>query len=122
MTEREKLEEISRKKKLEQARREVKSPRGNAVQSKSNSEKREGKRGKWFQVRLLFASILFLSFLVSKQEKLSYKDWDCDKIMEMVQYDVGIDSVEVYRIAEKDYKIDFRPMGTFDDFEEKHKI
>ena len=33
---------------------------------------------------------------------------------------IGIDSVEVYKISEKEYKIDFRPMGTYDEFEEKY--
>lgn len=33
---------------------------------------------------------------------------------------IGIDSVEVYKISEKEYKIDFRPMGTYDGFEEKY--
>lgn len=34
---------------------------------------------------------------------------------------IGIDSVEVYKISEKEYKIDFRPMGTYDDFAEQNE-
>lgn len=34
---------------------------------------------------------------------------------------IGIDSVEVYKIGEKEYKIDFRSMGTFDDFAEQNE-
>jgi len=35
---------------------------------------------------------------------------------------LGIDSVEVYKVSEKVYKIDFRPMGTYDEFVELNKI
>lgn len=35
---------------------------------------------------------------------------------------IGIDSVEVYKISEKEYKIDFRSMGTYDDFMEDNRI
>jgi len=34
---------------------------------------------------------------------------------------IGIDSVEVYKTGEKEYKIDFRPMGTFDEFTEQNE-
>ena len=34
---------------------------------------------------------------------------------------IGIDSVEVYRISDKVYKIDFRPMGTYDEFAEQNR-
>ena len=34
---------------------------------------------------------------------------------------IGIDSVEVYKISDKVYKIDFRPMGTYDEFVEQNK-
>lgn len=34
---------------------------------------------------------------------------------------IGIDSVEVYRISDKVYKIDFRPMGTYDAFAEQNR-
>lgn len=33
---------------------------------------------------------------------------------------IGIDSVEVYKINEKQYKIDFRPIGSYDEFSEQH--
>lgn len=33
---------------------------------------------------------------------------------------IGIDSVEVYKISDQEYKIDFRPMGTYDDFSERY--
>lgn len=43
---------------------------------------------------------------------------------ELLTYDklqlIGIDSVEVYKRTEKEYKIDFRPLGTYDEFEEKN--
>lgn len=34
---------------------------------------------------------------------------------------IGIDSVEVYKISEKEYEIDFRPMGTYDEFAEQNE-
>lgn len=34
---------------------------------------------------------------------------------------IGIDSVEVYKISDKVYKIDFRPMGTYDEFAEQNR-
>lgn len=34
---------------------------------------------------------------------------------------IGIDSVEVYKIDDKEYKIDFRPMGTYDEFVEEYE-
>ena len=37
---------------------------------------------------------------------------------EMLQI-IGIDSVEVYKIDDKEYKIDFRQMGTYDEFVEE---
>lgn len=33
---------------------------------------------------------------------------------------IGIDSVEVYKISDNNYKIDFRPMGTYDEFENQY--
>ncbi|MEG2013232.1 MAG: hypothetical protein RR063_08510, partial [Anaerovoracaceae bacterium] len=33
---------------------------------------------------------------------------------------LDIDSVEINKIADGQYKIDFRPIGTYDDFVEKH--
>lgn len=94
MLEQERLEEISRKKKVEQARREIKSPKEDFIQTKTNLEKKDRKNGKGFQIRLLFASALFLIFLVGKQEGLSYNGWSCEKIVKLVQYDVGMDIVE----------------------------
>ncbi|MSS64002.1 hypothetical protein [Velocimicrobium porci] len=79
MTDQERLDEISRKKKIEQVRKEIAPP---------------GKGGKGIQIRLLLASILFLLFLVGKQGNFSYRGWNCEKIMQIVQYDIGIDSVE----------------------------
>lgn len=35
---------------------------------------------------------------------------------------IGIDSVEVYKISDKVYKIDFRPMGTYDEFAEQNRL
>lgn len=35
---------------------------------------------------------------------------------------IGIDSVEVYKISDKIYKIDFRPMGTYDEFAEQNRL
>lgn len=35
---------------------------------------------------------------------------------------IGIDSVEVYKISDKVYKIDFRPMGTYDEFAEPNRL
>lgn len=34
---------------------------------------------------------------------------------------IGIDSAEVYKVNEREYKIDFRPMGTYDEFFELNK-
>ena len=34
---------------------------------------------------------------------------------------IGIDSVEVYKVSDKVYKIDFRPTGTYDEFVEQNK-
>ncbi len=34
---------------------------------------------------------------------------------------IGIDSVEVYKISEKEYKIDFRTIGTYDEFSEQYE-
>lgn len=34
---------------------------------------------------------------------------------------IGIDSVEVYKISDKKYKIDFRPLGTYDEFFEQNE-
>ena len=39
---------------------------------------------------------------------------------EMLQI-MGVDSVEVYKINDKEYKIDFRPMGTYDEFVEENE-
>ncbi len=35
---------------------------------------------------------------------------------------IGIDSVEVYKINNQEYKIDFRPMGTYDEFYDNFKL
>lgn len=35
--------------------------------------------------------------------------------------ELDIDSVEVYKLSDKEYKIDFRPMGTFDEFAEMYE-
>lgn len=34
---------------------------------------------------------------------------------------IGIDSVEVYKISDEEYRIDFRPMGTYDEFVEENE-
>ncbi len=43
---------------------------------------------------------------------------------EILTYEIlqimGIDSVEVYKINDKEYKIDFRPIGTYDEFVEQN--
>lgn len=33
---------------------------------------------------------------------------------------IGVDSVEVYKISDEEYKIDFRPMGAYDEFVEEN--
>ncbi len=47
------------------------------------------------------------------------------KEKELLSYDklrvIDIDSVEVFKIDEREYKIDFRPMGTYDEFMEEHR-
>lgn len=35
--------------------------------------------------------------------------------------EIDIDSVEVYKLGDKEYKIDFRPMGTYDEFAELYE-
>ncbi|MEG0228624.1 MAG: NgoFVII family restriction endonuclease, partial [Lachnospiraceae bacterium] len=35
---------------------------------------------------------------------------------------IDIDSVEIYKISAEEYKIDFRPIGTYDDFMEKMEL
>ena len=35
---------------------------------------------------------------------------------------IGVDSVEVYRLSKNTYKIDFRPIGFYDEFKEKNVI
>ena len=48
------------------------------------------------------------------------------KSNELLTYDklqiLGMDSVEVYRISKKEYKIDFRPIGSYDEFMIKNKV
>lgn len=48
------------------------------------------------------------------------------KEKELLTYDklqiIGIDSVEVYKVSNKVYKIDFRPIGSYDEFAEKNKL
>lgn len=84
MTEQERLEEVSRQRKIECARKEM----------QTTEDKKTDKYSKGFQIRLLIASVLFLCFLISKQENLTYKNIDCKRIQEIVQYDVGVDFVE----------------------------
>lgn len=83
MTEQERLDEESRQRKIERVRKEM-----------NVEEKKTEKYSKGFQIRLLIASALFLCFLVSKQENLTYKDVNYKKIQQIVQYDVGVDFVE----------------------------
>lgn len=33
---------------------------------------------------------------------------------------IGVDSVEVYKVSDKEFKIDFRPMGSYDEFTEQY--